>query len=244
MQLINKTLQSTAGNLAVDEWMLESCDTSTAPRELFRVWENYAPAVILGRSSKFASEVNVDHCQKRGIEILRRCSGGASVAIGPGCLMYAVVLDYRLRPELRMLDEAHRFVMKHIQSAVAQTGVDVQYQGTCDLTIDDCKFSGNSMRCKRNCLLYHGTLLYDFPLNLISECLATPPRQPDYRAGRDHGAFVRNLPVTSAALTSELLKDWQLNGADVESKMTSADSAAIQDLVDTKYTTTAWTQKL
>ncbi len=244
MQLVNKTLQTTAGNLAIDEWMLDSCDVSTTPRELFRVWENPVPAVILGRSSKFADEVNAAWCQQNGIEILRRCSGGASVVIGPGCLMYAVVLDYRLHPQLRMLDEAHRFVMKRIQSAVLQTGIDVQYLGTCDLTIKNRKFSGNSMRCKRNCLLYHGTLLYSFPLHLMGKSLATPPRQPEYRAGRSHEAFVCNLPVTPAALMKELIKVWNPPFVESEATMTSNDLVEIQNLVDNKYATAAWTEKL
>lgn len=244
MQLVNKTLQSTAGNLAIDEWMLELCDNSSEPAELFRIWENSIPAVILGRSSKYSSEVNVGRCLQSGIEILRRCSGGASVVIGPGCLMYTVVLDYRLRPELRMLDEAHGFVMKHIQSAVARTGVDVQYQGTCDLTTGDRKFSGNSMRCKRNCLLYHGTLLYDFPLNLISDCLATPPRQPEYRAGRSHEKFVCNLPVSKAVLEKQLLGAWGFDGNESQALLTVPDPVEVQNLVDGKYATSEWTQKL
>ena len=44
-------------------------------------------------------------------------------------------------------------------------------QGTSDLAIGDLKFSGNSARCRRRWLLYHGTLLYDFPLSLVAQCL-------------------------------------------------------------------------
>jgi lipoate-protein ligase A len=60
------------------------------------------------------------------------------------------------------------------------------------------------MRCKRDYFLYHGTLLYDFPLDWIAECLAMPPRQPAYRAGRPHAGFVANLPVSAVALCQSL----------------------------------------
>ena len=79
------------------------------------------------------------------------------------------------------------------------------------------KFSGNSLRCRRRTVLYHGTLLYDFDLALIPRWLAEPPRQPEYRVRRAHGEFVANLPLTRQQLdqalrtafgADELLPDW------------------------------------
>jgi lipoate-protein ligase A len=73
------------------------------------------------------------------------------------------------------------------------------------------KFSGNSLRCRRHALLYHGTLLYNFPLELVSQCLKQPPREPEYRAGREHAAFVMNLPVTAGAMKDGLRRAWQMD---------------------------------
>jgi lipoate---protein ligase len=86
---------------------------------------------------------------------------------------------------------------------------DIVRRGTSDLAIGERKFSGNSLRCKRTHLLYHGTLLYDFPLELIAACLQTAPRQPAYRGGRKHDAFVANLPATGGALRSVLAAAWK-----------------------------------
>jgi len=79
-------------------------------------------------------------------------------------------------------------------------------RGTSDLAVAERKFSGNSSRVKRGHLLYHGTLLYDFPLGLISDCLRTPPRQPHYRERRSHGEFVNNIPAT-AGVWSDVTND-------------------------------------
>jgi lipoate-protein ligase A len=90
-------------------------------------------------------------------------------------------------------------------------------RGTSDLAVEDHKVSGNSLRCKRDHLLYHGTLLYEFDLTLFAELLRMPPRQPEYRARRPHGQFVANLPVGADSLRLALatafeadkpLKDW------------------------------------
>ena len=85
----------------------------------------------------------------------------------------------------------------------------ISRQGISDLAWQDRKFSGNSLRVKRDHILYHGTLLYDFPLPLIGELLATPPRQPVYRQWREHDAFVINLPLTREPLRRAVIDAWQ-----------------------------------
>lgn len=208
MKLLDLTLDSPAENLALDEALLERAELH-GPQEILRLWEPVSPAVVIGRSSKVATEVQRERCDQQGIPYLRRCSGGAAIVTGPGCLMYAVVLSYQLRPELRVLDQAHEFVLTQVAAALHSLGLPVERKGTSDLVIGETKFSGNSLRCKRNHLLYHGTLLYDFPLPLIGECLGTPPRQPEYRRGREHDRFVVNLQTTGGALRTALAEQWQ-----------------------------------
>ena len=239
MQHLSLTLPDTPGNLALDDWLLQHVDAQDSTTEILRVWENPEPAVILGRSSKLSVEINQEFCEVHGIRPYRRCSGGASVMIGPGCLMYAVVLDYRLRPELKMLDQAHDFVMTKMQAALELAGLATRFQGTCDLTWHNRKFSGNSLRCQRNAMLYHGTLLYDYDLSILSQCLGTPPRQPDYRNGRDHGSFVTNLPASKEALSRALHQAWGTNAPFDDVNLTM-----VEQLADAKYRDPAWTAKL
>ena len=155
-----------------------------------------------------AAEVRGDVCRELNVPVLRRISGGAAVVVGPGCLMYAVVLSLRLRPQLRSIDQAHAQVLGTIAAALRPSVPGLTFRGICDLAIGEKKVSGNSVRCKREHLLYHGTLLYDFPLEMIGRCLAMPPRQPDYRQARPHDAFVANLPLDAATLRSALQTAW------------------------------------
>lgn len=238
MKLLELTLPSTAQNLALDEVLLDLCESGGRSHEVLRLWENPTPAVILGRSSKVAEEINEDACRENDVPFFRRCSGGASVVIGPGCLMYAAVLDYRTRPELKLLDQAHQMVMGRIGDAIRGCGVNVRFQGTCDLTLDNRKFSGNSLRCQRNSFLYHGTLLYDFPLDSIQQYLGTPPRQPGYRDGRSHARFVTNLPLGRDELVTGLKASWQAT-----EPPDPIDMAAVDELVDSKYSSPEWIHK-
>jgi lipoate---protein ligase len=208
MQALDLTLPSAAENLALDEAMLEEAEADLAVGETLRLWEPHAPMVVVGRSSQVDVEVHIDACRELGIPVLRRPSGGAAVVAGPGCLMYSLVLSYRLRPHLRSLSAAHNCILDTMAAALAPLAPGVQRCGTSDLAIGELKFSGNSARCRREHLLYHGTLLYDFPLGLIDRCLAMPPRMPEYRGGRPHGRFVTNLPLAAATIRQALLTAW------------------------------------
>jgi len=198
------SLGSSAAELALDEALLLEAESSQASRETLRVWSFASSVVVIGRGSKREVEVDREHCEREGIPVLRRCSGGAALVGGPGCLMYSVVLDLRRRVDLRRVDAAHAWVMSRLLKAVTCQVPGVRWQGTCDLTLAGRKFSGNSLRIARDHLLYHGTILHAADLVSLQRCLRTPPRQPDYRGGRDHGDFVTNVELDPARLTEDL----------------------------------------
>jgi lipoate-protein ligase A len=122
--------------------------------------------------------------------------------------MYSLVFSLRLRPELRSIDQAHTRVLGTIAAALRPATPGIALRGTCDLAIGDKKFSGNAVRCKRHDLLYHGTILYDFTLEMVNRLLAMPPRQPDYRREREHSDFVMNVPLDAAAIRAALRTAW------------------------------------
>jgi lipoate-protein ligase A len=242
MKYLDLTLPTAAENLALDEALLEEAESAGEPLETLRLWELPAPAVVIGRSSRVAAEVQADVCRQLGIPVLRRISGGAAIIAGPGCLMYSLILSYQRRPALRTLSEAHGEVLDTLAAALSSLAPGVCRRGTSDLTFDAgdqhaVKFSGNSVRCRRSHLLYHGTLLYQFPLSLIERCLTIPPRMPDYREKRPHGAFVVNLPVDAEAMRQALRTAWK---ADVV--RTDWPREAVAQLAAEKYGRAEWNE--
>ena len=207
MRFLDLTLPSLAENLALDEALLEEAEVAAHPTETLRLWEPRQLGVVIGRSSNMA-EVRDDTRRELNLPVLRRISGGAAVVVGPGCLMYALVLSLRQRPELQSIDRAHAAVLGTIAAVLRPTVPGLAHRGICDLAIGERKVSGNSVRLKREHLLYHGTLLYDFPLDLIGRCLEMPLRQPEYRRARPHEEFVANLPLDAAALRAALRAAW------------------------------------
>ncbi|TWT98914.1 lipoate--protein ligase family protein [Neorhodopirellula pilleata] len=262
---------SASMQLAIDEAMLQWADgvverrsdgqadprrdSESSPHqstELFRVWKFAQPTVVLGRSSKIDEEVDREFCQFRGIEVLRRCTGGASVVGGPGCLMYSVVIATPGEGGLRKIDVAHDFVMQRVLSAVQDQIPEATRLGICDLTLGEKKFSGNSLRVARHHLLYHGTILMSADLSLIAACLDHAPRQPEYRRGRGHGEFVTNVNLDEAKLTESLCRAFEVRPFDArpfdardgeDSDLLANIEAIAADLMNQRYGDPAWHER-
>lgn len=237
MQRLDWMVDSPPLNLALDEALLQAAEAGEAG-EVLRLWEFHAPVVVLGRGSRVEVEADTRACAARRIPLLRRASGGAAIVAGPGCLLYSVVLSLRERPELRRLDAAHQFVMESLAAQIRPLLGEAAVQGICDLTWHDRKFSGNSLRVTRDHLLYHGTLMYAADLELISACLRTPPRRPDYRRDRHHAAFVTNIPLSADQLRQAAARAF---AAEEPSRHLPLDRA--ERLVEERYGCDDWTNR-
>ncbi len=239
MRYLDLTLPLPAENLALDEALLDQAEQSAEPQEILRVWEPGQVMVVVGRSSRLEEEVDLAACRAAAVPVLRRASGGAAIVTGPGCLMYGLILSCQRQPALRAVDLAHQFVLQRMVAALERRVPHVRCQGISDLALEQRKFSGNSMRCKREHLLYHGTLLYDFPLDLVGRFLRQPPRQPEYRAGRDHGAFLTNLPLDATTLRQALAAAWQADRPYADWPQAETARLALQ-----RYSQADWNQRL
>ena len=234
MKLLDLTLPTPVENVALDESLLDAAEAGESG-ELLRLWEPAEHFVVVGRSSNLEAEVDLEACRREGMSVVRRSSGGAAIVTGPGCLMYGVVLSYERQPALRMLDHAHMHVLGFVATALRTIGIAAEHRGLSDLVWNGRKISGNSLRCKRDHLLYHGTLLYGFDIALISEFLRMPPRQPEYRAGREHADFVANLPTTGSELRQALIAAFQ-----AREPSTQWPRARVNELIVTRYRDADW----
>jgi lipoate-protein ligase A len=192
-------------HVALDAALFHALE-STGAGETLRVWESQQTAVIVGALGSISRDIHVDACLADGVPIIRRLSGGGAVVVARGCLNYSLVLSLEARPELRHVAQSYRLILGRIVDALKVPGLSIQ--GLSDLAIASRKVSGSAQRRGRRALLHHGTFLYAFDIHSLERYLKEPGRQPAYRAGRRHAAFVTNAPLDPDAITAALIRAW------------------------------------
>ena len=237
-------LDSVEEQLALDEALLEEAHEGEASATVVRSWMAREPIVVVGSSSRVEEEVDLEACRKACVRVVRRPSGGLTVVLGPGCLMWSVVEPHPggappiERIHARMLEP-----LTEVLSRALSLPGGVTRRGSSDLVIGGAgaerKVSGNALRVRRQGVLYHGTLLDDFDIGLVERILRHPPREPDYRARRPHREFLANLGLGIQALEAALREAFAATQL-----RTSWPKARVARLVAERYASPAWTNRL
>ena len=250
MRFLDLTLSTACENLALDEALLLRAEAGDGG-EVLRVWEQQRPAVVLGAGCRLTDDVDEAACQADDVPILRRSSGGGTVVLGPGCLLYTLVLDSERTPELAGIRSSYAFILSRVAQALSpltptplppgergrgEGGLEAA--GISDLAAAGRKVSGNAQQRKRRYLLHHGTLLYAFDLTRVGRYLPPPPRQPEYRAGRDHAVFLSNVDLPGEEIKRRLRVVWGAETAEREWPQ-----ERVRALVADKYARQEWIRR-
>jgi lipoate-protein ligase A len=169
-------------------------------RPAFKTWVTEKLTVVVGRAVDIATEVDVERCERLGVCIVRRPSGGRSVVIGPGTVQYTFALPYHLSPELAGIPGSKRFCNRLLLGGLCDPRISQDDSG--DLLVGDRKVGGLAIKRGRNAMMLHGTLLACADMDAVAALLRHPLREPAYRRGRAHADFLLNLgPIDHESLT-------------------------------------------
>lgn len=157
----------------------------------YRSWEPDSVAVVLGRGNAPETEVHEARCNADNIPVLRRRGGGGTVVLSPGVVVVSLVKHVK-----------HQFYAKeyfqqinHLIIEALQT-LDMSQlceRGHSDICIGDRKILGSSLYRSRTLLFYTASLMVSNDLRLLDLYLKHPSKEPEYRRGRRHQAFVTTI---------------------------------------------------
>lgn len=232
MTLLDLTLPTAAENVALDEALLLAAEEG-AGGEVLRLWRQPTPAVVVGGRGSVEIDVNREACAADGVPVVRRASGGGTVLLGPGCLCVSVVL--RIGPGTESIPGTAARVMGKLCDALAPAVPGVEIAGYGDLAVGGRKLAGSAQQRKRRHLLYHVSLLCGLDPARVARYLRPPERQPEYRGGRDHTAFLLNLPVGVPELRERVVAAWGPKGEYPDPPL-----GRVRELVAEKYGRDEW----
>jgi lipoate-protein ligase A len=170
----------------------------------FLVWQPDQVYLVLGRSNEAVKSLIADAVDADKVQVLKRPSGGEAVLLSPNMLVIA------LKVPLSMVPKAHDvFVIANdiIEEALAKEGIqNITSRGISDICIGEQKILGSAIFKKPNSVFYHAVLNISEDVNLIERYLQHPQREPDYRKGRNHLAFVSSIHKESHKVAIEQIQ--------------------------------------
>jgi len=146
-------------NMAIDEAILRRKSAGLAPNTLrFYRWK--PSAVSIGYFQTVEQEVNLNYCRRRGVDVVRRNTGGGAVFHDyDGELTYSLIVS---RGEKRIpndISESYKIICGGIVVGLDRLGVGAEFKPINDIVVDGRKISGNAQTRRRGVVLQHGTVL-------------------------------------------------------------------------------------
>ncbi len=166
----------------------------TFDADLFTLWQP-RPTVVVGNFQNIHEEVDTAYAASRGIDIVRRLSGGGTVYQDGGSIQYAFI-------ERR--DGEIDFVryLTPICGVLKSLGIDAVPNGRNDITVDGKKVSGNSQYRVDGRTIHHGTLLFSVDVDEMERAT----RLPDYKAKSKGIKSVRSRVANLSDYTTAVKK--------------------------------------
>jgi lipoate-protein ligase A len=197
-RLLHDPPSSAAWNMAADEAMLISCG-SEAGRPSLRFYSWNPPAVSVGYFQRLAAEIDQEVCQKLGIDIIRRLTGGRAV-LHEQELTYSLVVREDETCIPTTVTESYRFFSRAIMAGLAGLGIAAEMKSpesqrgkprthasaACfdapshyEITVAGRKLVGSAQVRRDGVLLQHGSIL----LSLQPERIAAVLRSAQHDCG-------------------------------------------------------------
>jgi lipoate-protein ligase A len=190
-------------NMEIDAGLLAELERAPAPRTVLRFYAWTHPTLSLGRNQNRERAADLAFCERAGVEVVHRPTGGQAV-LHEDEMTYAVVSNEPAAFDGGSVYGVYRRVSEALAEGYRSLGVDVALAGgeatggrgrdedhPCfvtpsryELTVGGRKLVGSAQRRLRRAFLQHGSM----PVSIDRELLAGATRFPD--AGSLEGEMI------------------------------------------------------
>ena len=163
-----------------------------------RFAEYWPPAVSIGVKQKIREVVNLEECQKLGINVVRRGSAGGAVYLKKDMALSAIIIaphEYFHRD----VDKNYRELYDRIIKALEKFGIKANFKRPNDLIVEGKKICGGVQYQTPDCVFVAGTMLYIVDKETMSKVL-------NENADEKVTSIKEHAKVSKATLIKELTK--------------------------------------
>lgn len=165
-------------NMAIDEAILNARMEGLVPDTLrFYRWK--PSAVSIGKFQRVENEVQLENCKQRGVDVVRRITGGGTVYHdSEDEITYSVVAN-KESLEADDIADVYARIYSGLTGALGVLGVTADFnegnsRACPNLTANGRKISGSAQCHKRGVVLQHGTILAKVNLERMFTYLRVP----------------------------------------------------------------------
>ncbi len=165
------------------------------------LWQNQN-TVVIGKNQNPWRECRTKLLEEEEGKLARRLSGGGAVFHDMGNLNFTFVVDRQLYDFQRQLEV--------ILSAVRKVGIQAEFTGRNDISVEGRKFSGNAFCFRTKSAFHHGTLLVSANLSKLTRYLQVSPEKMQSKGVKSVESRVTNLQEYNPGVTiDEMAKAFQ-----------------------------------
>jgi len=174
-RLLDTGHRTAAENMALDRTLLEARASGRCPNTL-RFLQFVRPAVLVGYHQRLDQEVRLDFCQREGIEINRRITGGGAVLFEPSHIGWEVIahredpLFFGISPP----EVVQRICEVFCAALKEEFGLPAEFRPRNDIEVRGRKISGTGGTEEGGAFLFQGTLLVDLDVWTMLRALRVP----------------------------------------------------------------------
>jgi len=159
-------------NMGLDEAILESVASGAQPPTL-RLYAWKPAAVSVGYFQGVRDEVDLAACERLGVDVVRRLTGGGAVFHADELTYSVVVPETHALAKGGILD-SYRSICAGVIAGLSELGIVSEFVPLNDIVSGGKKLSGNAQTRKHGCLLQHGTVLLGVDLDAMFSVLKVP----------------------------------------------------------------------
>ena len=170
-RLLDYSCDSASRNLATEEALARSTSSKNF-RPTIRFWVN-PQSVVLGRFQEPSAEVDTSLCQRSGIQIARRFTGGGTVFHDKGNLNFTIVTRPEMRSTLTGLNEAASAIILDTLSGLGLKG---SVLSPNSIIVGTKKVFGSAAALGSGFVLWHSSILVSTNIEIL-ELVLSPSRK-------------------------------------------------------------------
>lgn len=264
-RFLNMGRGEAAMNMALDEAIFLLHEARLSPPTL-RVYAWQTPTLSLGYAQSVAREVDLAACQRYGVDVVRRPTGGRAV-LHDDEVTYSIIMPTSVSKSANSLTEHYRLIGLALAEALSQFGLPVRLarpqrsalqrqtaSPACfaalsryELSANGRKLVGSAQKRSPTALLQHGSIPFSLDRQRLFQCLQVPPEQRSKMIREAHATMIGLREITAVPIARVALHEALRAGfaktfgrAVEDGELQPAEWERARELYAVKYATPTW----